>query len=232
MSHVQAVQEQLLKHLRLHLPILHEHVYLSPQSCSHIPLNSIKTSRTLSSSCSLWLHGPSYTHNVWASCLPDPVVRQGNQFTRYHAAIAYDLLYEVLLLSRCNSSLSTAATQLCSCVRYACSLEVPLSPQPDTSSSRGQERNHNTATHQKSRTTISKDPRAHYELCWGTPMLSHSIVNTSGWHTLTGSLKVEGVLLDNDQIAQQGVITSKSVQIVGGRTHNSSKLPYLGVSFP
>ncbi|MEM7495496.1 MAG: hypothetical protein AAF471_05040 [Myxococcota bacterium] len=196
MTHVEAVQHALLHHLRVHLPAVGGHVYLSPQTQTHVPLVPVgflsrrgndkgRCHDARDDKASVWLHGPSWRRNPWAACVPDPVVRQGDTFTRYHSPPACDLLYDVLVLCRSAVGVLTAATQLCACVAHHGTIRAPLM-NDENESAMNQESHHS---------------HAEYELCWDSDMLTRDLVNTSGWHALSGRLCVRGVLVDGMVVA-------------------------------
>ena len=206
MTELCALQQQLIAHLRHHLPAVQGHVYLAPQNEG---MGTASGVRSRQSAHSVWLQGPSWQRNSWASCVPGQLQQQGNRFSRTHAPLAWDLLYDVLVFSRCTNTLNTIATQLCSCVAHACSMTVLPGAQ------------HNTQ--QQIETAPPQKPRApqslcnSYELVWEGASLFWDGGHPRGWHTVSGRLKIEGVLLYSDAVAETGPVSSKPVRLRGPR---------------
>ncbi len=217
MTHIEAVQHALLRHLKTHLPAVGGHVYFSPQAQTHVPLVPVGSpilskhsqrpealtanTRNSSGTLSLWVHGPSWRRNGWAACVPDPVVREGETFTRYHSPPAFDLLYDVLVLSRSSSGMLIAATQFCSCMAHHGTIQAPLRPLQGV------------AAKGLSGSEMSRKAMATYEVIWDSHLLTRDIVNTSKWHTLSGRLCVQGVLIDGMVVAEQGRIAQKPARV-------------------
>lgn len=201
MTVLQSVEKQLIEHLRRHLPAVQGQVYMAPRAqpqegvpCSHAPSQA--------ASGSVWLYGPSWRRNTWASCVPGMWQRHGNRSTRYHAPTAWDVLYDVLIMDRRIRSLNTVSTQLCICLAHACNLLVP-------------------ETTPSSETDKTTSPQHHpllptsYELAWEDALLSRDMLGNAGWHTLSGRLKIEGLLLYSDTPAETGTVASKPLQLTG-----------------
>lgn len=212
MSHVAAVQQALLRHLRQHITAVGGHVYLSAQAQTHVPLAPVSPSVLAESAnsseglgakgtSSLWLHGPNWRRNAWASCVADPVIRQGDTFTRYHAPPACDLLYDVLVLCRRMAGEMETAMQLRTCVAHHGTIQAPLMNEALANK-----------TKQDNKSGSAACSPAVYGLRWESD-LTRELVNTSGWHALAGRLCIEGVLLDGMVVAQRGRVAQKPARV-------------------
>lgn len=202
MTSLSALEQQLLQHLRHHLPAVQGQVYLAPYPADGAQQPCPAAARRASGS--VWLYGPNWRRNPWASCTPGRWQRCATHFTRYHAPTAWDLCYDVLLMDRCMRSLNSVSAQLCLCIAQACNLVIPNQP-PNTQ----------VDPHSYSATDS-------YELAWDQAALSSDRVGTSGWYTASGCLKIEGVLLANDRIAQTGSVASKPVQLAQPRAKTTA----------